>query len=237
MCATYGSCYKAAQQSYKDLVNTTEKRIVELKLEWRMLQRLNCLVGAFDQKGNKVSKKKLDSCIKKAKYDTSHLNLTYEDAPAQVTCDSSLPDGVSAVTCVAKKSTTTTTTTSAKPKVKWSMCKFKDTSKINVCRVGWTQMASAEFFPDSYESNTKGCQVKGKSGTQVKCVDSGNWDRYLSGVCTTQAHLSRQCGGGAKDIGSESCGTGNTKVQAICKQLSMDEAFQRDQEEAAANAR
>jgi len=239
MCATYGSCYKAAQQSYKDLVNTTEKRIVELKLEWRMLQRLTCLVGAFDQKGNKVSKKKLDSCIKKAKYDTSHLNLTYEDAPAQASCDSSLPDGVSADDCVATTSTATTTTTSAKPSYEWSACTNLDISKINVCRVGWTQMGSAEIFPDSFQSDTQGCKYPGGvTGTKVKCVDAKNPSSYLSGLCTTKAHLHTQCSGGilAKAISSGSCGTGNTKFQATCKEVSAAEARKASKSKAAASA-
>jgi len=94
-CQTYSGCRDQAVTSYKLLENTTRQAVKGWKLQWRMVKRLDCLVGAFDFKASKVDKKKLDACSKAGRYPTDHLDLVFPSLPGAQICNSKLPGDVS----------------------------------------------------------------------------------------------------------------------------------------------
>jgi len=93
MCVEYDSCYKAAVGAFHNFTNATAQRVISRKLQWRMLKRLECLVGAYDTKKG-VDKDKLKDCAKKGAYDTTHLTMTYPAHSTKAPCKSALPAGI-----------------------------------------------------------------------------------------------------------------------------------------------
>jgi hypothetical protein len=95
-CGDYVSCYKRTVISYDNLKKQTDVEVKTRQGQYRMLKRLECLVGAYDFKTGKVVKSKLEKCGSAAQYNVDHLKMTYPATPAQKTCktSSAMPAGV-----------------------------------------------------------------------------------------------------------------------------------------------
>jgi len=97
VCNTYSACWKEKTGLYKKLVSDTKKAVTARKLNYRMMKRLDCLVGAMDSKTGKVNKAAMDKCVAKGRYKTDHLDIKYPEEPAQKPCDSKPPKELKSV--------------------------------------------------------------------------------------------------------------------------------------------
>jgi len=208
MCTTYDRCYQGKLTQHKDWVNGSHSRVAQRKLEFRLITRLQCLVGSMDNKTGKVDTKKLDECAKVKRVNTDKFNLTISDAPAKVSCDKTLGD-IDTKDC---DPTTTTTTTTTSANFEWSLCRPRCETR-HLCKNGYTQLGTPLIDPD-HEKNKKGCiSMEKKKGCQVKCLKAGA-AQYLSGQCSVKSKVTDQCSHGSV-LGITMC-PGGGKFQATC---------------------
>merc|ERR1719272_2930278 len=82
-CETYAECYNSHASAFKSFQLECQSNEVDRQAEWRGLNRISCLIGAFAD--GKVTGAEVDACKKKS-VDTSALNLKYPKLPKRVTC-------------------------------------------------------------------------------------------------------------------------------------------------------
>jgi len=82
-CESYAECYNSKKRSYRMFEGRVRFEERDRKAEWRGLNRMSCLIGAFAD--GKVSNKEVDAC-KKKKVGTNRLTIKYPKVPSLVKC-------------------------------------------------------------------------------------------------------------------------------------------------------
>jgi hypothetical protein len=106
VCKTYADCFTQSKTGFLNLKKTTDAEVPVRQLQYRMLKRLGCLLGAFSSSGA-VDKAKLDGCNAKGKYSTDHLVVKYTDIPQQEKCDPTPPKEIEIPATMLKACTVT----------------------------------------------------------------------------------------------------------------------------------
>eukprot|EP00928_Gymnodinium_smaydae_P061451 TRINITY_DN4551_c0_g1_i1.p1 TRINITY_DN4551_c0_g1~~TRINITY_DN4551_c0_g1_i1.p1 ORF type:complete len:714 (+),score=117.80 TRINITY_DN4551_c0_g1_i1:66-2144(+) len=84
-CASFDSCYKASREALEEAIDSVKKKEKDRKVEWRVFQRIECLLTVLGP-GAKSSSK-IDKCKKKT-HSTDHLDIKYPKVPPREKCDS-----------------------------------------------------------------------------------------------------------------------------------------------------
>jgi len=82
-CESYAGCYHNKLKAYRISKRKVRAEVIDRKAEWRGLQRMSCLIGAFAD--GKVKKKEIEACKKQA-HTTSQLNIKYPKVPRRASC-------------------------------------------------------------------------------------------------------------------------------------------------------
>jgi len=194
MCVEYDSCYKAAIKSYEEFTNATAQRVISRKLQWRMLKRLECLVGAYDAKKG-IDKDKLKACAAKAKYDTSNLNMVYPTIPKKAECKVALPHGM--------KDTCGSNLPTKAPPAKQQVLEEKAERELKKLPKIMQVKATKKFLKakcGNYQKfkdfNVKGAEEKGSSDLKL-CTETGDIraDEEKTQKCLTECCDAVECVG------------------------------------------
>jgi len=85
-CNEFTTCYKEQEKSFNASLHAAKEEEASLKLQWRLTQRLRCLLGAMTP-GGAVDKAALNKCVGSSlQHSTGHLNFTYPNFPAPRNC-------------------------------------------------------------------------------------------------------------------------------------------------------
>lgn len=90
VCDNHAQCFVDATKAYNDRKAIIEVQIVDRKVEWEALSRMQCLLGAFGTGADNTTDKEKISTCKAAEHDVSFLNITFHDLPEPGVCD--VPD-------------------------------------------------------------------------------------------------------------------------------------------------
>jgi len=84
-CGDFETCYNAKENKFNQSVKVARAEEVTLKGQWRLTQRLRCLLGAMTP-GGAVDKDVLGKCVAISLHSTDHLNHTYPKFPTAQAC-------------------------------------------------------------------------------------------------------------------------------------------------------
>jgi len=99
-CQKYDECHSGSQEAYLGFESDVVQQETDRKAEWHGLERLNCIIAAYDShySGNATKDEAMaavDACQTELIITTTHLDIIYPGVPALVDClvNQSYPSG------------------------------------------------------------------------------------------------------------------------------------------------